>query len=243
MAQQLKRLTQRSIDAIKNPGRHADGGGLYLVVTLSKATGTPLKQWAFMWRRNGKRREMGRGAVHTVSLAKARERANEYRAMVADGLDPIEARNKARTSSGSIPTFGKCADDFLNKVRPEFLNKKHAAQWEMTLGVYCAPIREMRVDEIETANILDVLSPHWQRVPETASRLRGRIERVLDAAKARGYRSGENPARWRGHLDLLLPKPSKLRAVVHHPALDYEHIPQFMRVLRKRDEISAQLLE
>jgi integrase len=217
-------------------GRHSDGGGLYLNVTDS---GT--KSWLFMWKVKGKRREMGLGSARDVPLARARELAAWCRAEVAEGRNPLETRAAARASAKDKPTFGKCADDFISAKEPEWRNAKHRAQWSMSLNRYAAPIRDLLVNEIDTAKVLAVLQPLWQRLPETASRLRGRIEHILDAAKAKGHRTGENPARWRGHLDKLLPKRQTLSRG-HHAAMDYHALPQFIAALRDRQAASMAAL-
>lgn len=220
--------------SITKPGRHGDGGGLYLVVDKSGA-----KRWVFLYRRDATLREMGLGGLKSVTLARARELAGEARANLQAGIDPIAAKNSAPVT---VPTFGEEANDFIEAMKPQFRNAKHIAQWEMTLRDYAAPLRPKRVDQITTADVLEVLKPYWLTKPETASRLRGRIERVLDAAKAKGHRSGENPALWRGHLDKLLPKRRKLTRG-HHAAMPYEDVPAFVAELRQREAMAARALE
>jgi integrase len=213
-------------------GRHGDGGGLYLNVSPSGS-----KSWLFMWVREGRRREMGLGAYPAVTLSKARTRAAECRAAVEDGRDPIAERERE-----AEPTFGECADKFLASMESSWRNAKHRAQWKMTLDVYCGPIRAKRVSTIGTEDVLNVLNPIWQEKQETASRLRGRIERVLDFAKARGWRSGENPALWRGHLKSVLPARQKLTRG-HHAAMPYDQVPSFAKRLRAADAMAARALE
>lgn len=234
MALALNKLTARGVTAITKPGRHGDGGGLYLVVDKSGA-----KRWVFLYRRGGCLREMGLGGLKSVPLARARELAAEARTNLQAGVDPITAKNNAPVA---VPTFGEEADNFIEAMKPQFRNAKHVAQWEMTLRDYAALLRPMRVDQIATADVLAVLKPIWLTKPETAARLRGRIERVLDAAKAKGHRSGENPALWRGHLANLLPKRKKLSRG-HHAAMPYEDVPGFFADLRKRDGIATRALE
>src|SRR5262249_53550406 len=159
------------------------------------------------------------GSARNVTLARAREFARQARANLAEGINPKDAR---KHSGGA--TFGDCADQLIEAIRPSWRNAKHAAQWEMTLRNYAAPLRRLPVDKITTDDVLSVLKPLWKQKPETASRLRGRIERVLDAARARGLRSGENPARWRGHLDQLLAKRQRLTRG-HHAAMAYADVP------------------
>lgn len=234
MALALNKLSARGVTAITKPGRHGDGGGLYLVVDKSGA-----KRWVFLYRREGILREMGLGGLKSVSLARARELAAEARVNLQAGIDPITAKNNAPVA---VPTFGEEADDFIDAMGPQFRNAKHLDQWKMTLKVYAAPLRSKRVDQIATADVLEVLKPIWLTKPETAARLRGRIERVLDAAKAKGHRSGQNPALWRGHLDNLLPKRRKLSRG-HHAAMPYEDVPAFFADLREREGIAARALE
>jgi integrase len=233
MTRRLNRLSARTVATVKKPGRHADGGGLYLVVDPSGA-----KRWVFLFRFGGPHKEMGLGGLTRVSLVEARRLAEWCRSKLAKGENPIEARK----AIGPVPTFGECADQFVASMAAQWRNAEHARQWAMTLTRYTETIRSMPVNMIDTAEVLRVLHPHWQRVPETASRLRGRIERVLDAAQARGYRSGENPARWRGHLDTLLPPRQKLTRG-HHTAMPYHELPAFMAHLRARDGVSARALE
>lgn len=229
----LNRLSAAQVAKLKASGRHADGGGLYLFIDDSGR-----RRWIFMYTRGGKRTELGLGSARDLSLANARAEAAALRAILAGGGDP----RAERTRDDHVPTFGESADTYIEAMRPSWRNAKHAAQWTMTLTRYAEPIRAKPVDEISTQDVLDVLQPLWQRTPETAERLRGRIENVLDAAKARGHRSGENPARWRGHLDQLLPKRQRLSRG-HHKALPHEALPAFMSDLRDRDAIAARALE
>ena len=168
----------------------------------------------FLFRWHGKPTEIGFGSARDVTLARARELAAQARAKLAEGINPKDAR---RPSEGA--TFGECADRVIEAMRPSWRNGKHAAQWEMTLREYAAPLRRLPVDKITTDDVLSVLKPLWNEKPETASRLRGRIERVLDAAKAQGLRSGENPARWRGHLGSALAQAPAAHA---RPPCGYE---------------------
>jgi len=212
MAKLTNRLSTRTVDTAK-PGLHADGNGLYLSVSPKGA-----RRWAFIFQWEKKRAEMWLGAVEGISLAEARERAGDARRMVREGINPIEARKpRAGSEAGpALDTFGPFAQSLIESLEGGFRNNKHKAQWRMSLSVardkvtgelldsgYCRKLRDKRLDEINTDDVLAVLQPIWTTKAETASRLRGRIERVLDAAKARGLRSGENPARWRGHLNAL----------------------------------------
>ncbi|MCC5955832.1 MAG: integrase arm-type DNA-binding domain-containing protein [Natronohydrobacter sp.] len=232
MARVQSKLTDAECRSAKTAGRLSDGGGLYLLV---KRTGA--KSWVFMWKQQGKRREMGLGAFPAIKLAKARTLAAEHRATVAEGGDPIRERQQEVE-----PTFGECADRFLEAMEVQWRNPKHRAQWRMTLTKYAAPLREKRVSEISTNDVLAVLNPIWTKIPETASRLRGRIERVLDYARARGWRTGENPALWRGHLKSVLPAPTKLSRG-HHAAMPYADLPDFLSRLRELNSVSAKALE
>jgi integrase len=186
---------------------------------------------------------MGLGNA-SVTLAQARDKAAEARKLVAVDVNPIEARREAGRIKAGMPTFGQCAEALLAAKSSEWRNEKHKAQWHMTLETYAKPLRAMPVDEIDTAAVLSVLQPIWQSRPETASRLRGRIEAVLDAARAKGYipRNEANPARWRGHLDKLLPKRQKLTRG-HHAAMPYPDVPEFISRLRGREAVAAIALE
>jgi integrase len=244
MARQTKRLTARSAATLAKPGLYADGDGLYLKVDPSGA-----RRWYFIFRWHGKsskfkRAEMGLGRLADVGLAEARQKAAEARRLVAEGRNPIDVRRQAVSQRRrAVPTFGEVADDYIAAHESSFRNPKHIAQWRMTLGnAYCKSIRSRPIDEISTEHILEVLQPIWRIKNETASRIRGRIERVIDAAKARGHRQGENPARWRGHMDKLLSKRQKLSRG-HHPALPYADLPAFLTTLRTVTGIGALALE
>jgi integrase len=230
----LNKLTATQVTKLKAPGRHSDGGGLYLFIDTNGR-----RRWIFMYVRKGKRTELGIGGGRDLPLAKARTEAALLREILVAGGDPKAERLKEEIE---IPTFGDWADDYIKMMRPSWRNAKHADQWAMTLTKYAKPIRTKRVNEITTHDVLDVLNGLWHRTPETAERLRGRIENVLDAAKAKGFRSGENPARWRGHLDQLLPKRKRLSRG-HHAALPYHKLPDFMAALRCRSAVAAQALE
>ena len=207
----LNKLSARKIATAMRPGRYVDGGGLHLVITPNS------RKWVFQFTFRGKQRDMGLGAVRDVSLPLARELAANARAHLRTGHDPIAERDGLKLAILAVPTFGEMADSLIEGIEHGFRSPKHRAQWRMTLTKYAAPLRKKRVDEISTIDVLDVLQPIWGVKSETASRLRARIERVLDAARAKGHRSGENPARWRGHLDALLPKASKQRAGTTRP--------------------------
>jgi integrase len=177
---------------------------------------------------------MGLGGLSSVSLSTARERAGEARRLLASKRNPIDARRHAEAARQSATTFGALADALVEDLQHGWRSKSNKASWSKTIATHAAALRDLPVDEIHTAHVLAVLTPIWQTRSETASRLRGRIERVLDAAKAKGLRSGENPARWRGHLDKLLPRRQKL-AKGHHAALPYPDVPAFVAELRKRE--------
>lgn len=234
MAREINKLTARTIATMKEPGRHSDGGGLYLVVDKGGA-----KRWVFLFRWDGKLKEMGLGGLISVSLAKARERAAAAREQVAEGVNPIHAR-RGQASDGV--RFGAFADALLDEVEGQWRNEKHRQQWRTTLTSYAAPLRDKPISSIATEDVLGVLRPIWTSKAETASRVRGRIERVLDAARAKDLRSGENPARWRGHLDRLLPRQKKLTRG-HHAALPYPELPSFLTRLRSRHAMAARALE
>jgi integrase len=161
---------------------------------------------------------------------------------LAAGLDPLEARQARIQAERIVPSFGECADTYVETHRNSWRHEKHLAQWRTTLTTHCAPIRAIPIDKIDTEAVLKVLKPIWERLPETAKRVRGRIEKVLDAAAVRGFRTGDNPARWRGHLQNLLAKPKTLTRG-HHPALPYDCLPEFMAQLRDRQSLAARALE
>ncbi len=254
MARPEKRLTARTVETIKKPGLHADGGGLYLHVSNNGA-----RSWIFRWKRDGRLRDMGLGPLNTVSLAEARDKALACRKLKLDGRDPIEERRAQRQAtkleSAKALTFKDCARAYIVAHSAGWKNDKHAAQWPSTLEAYVYPVfGSLPVQAVDVALVMKALEQNvaregdpsaalWNAKPETASRVRGRIELVLDWATARGYRQGENPARWRGHLENLLPKKSKVRRVEHHSALPYPEIAAFIRELRAQDGIAARALE
>jgi integrase len=245
----LHRLTARQIATINAKGRYADGGGLYLQVGPSRT-----KSWLFRFMLAGQAREMGLGAIDVISLAEARQRAQEARRNLQDGIDPIEARGAARTAERVAGTkaklFSQCAAEYIAGHRQSWRSEKHAAQWESTLRAHCYPDppaapawRDVPISAIDTGMVLEVLEPIWKTKTETASRLRGRIETILDWATIRGYRDGLNPARWKGNLDKTLPRRSKVAKVRHHPALPFDELPAFMKSLRTYEGTAPRALE
>jgi integrase len=243
MARTIGKLTALKVDKAKKSGMYGDGGGLYLRVTADGA-----KNWVFRFMLNGRPRWMGMGPLHTVSMAEARKRAAEHRLRLHDGIDPIEARRaarlQARLDDAKGMTFNQCAEAYIKAHRAGWRNSKHSAQWSATLATYAEPvIGALPVQAIGTALVLKVLEPIWTTKPETAGRVRGRIEAVLDWATAREYRQGENPSRWRGHLDKLLPARSKVRRVEHHAALPYDEVAGFMTFLQAEEGVAARALE
>ncbi|MPY74618.1 MAG: DUF4102 domain-containing protein [Alphaproteobacteria bacterium] len=245
----VNKLTTTKIKSLTVPGRYSDGRGLYLQVSKWQT-----KAWLFRFTRHGKAREMGLGPVSLqrndggVSLAEAREEAHRCCQLLRQGIDPIEHRNAARSvarlEAAKGMTFKQCAEAHIAAHKAGWRNPKHADQWESTLTRHAySVIGDLPVAAVDTALVTKILEPIWQAKPETAGRVRGRIEAVLDWASARGYRSGENPARWRGHLDKLLPNRRKIRKVSHHAAMPYADLPAFMAVLRNQDGISARALE
>lgn len=238
-------FTTRTVASMKEPGRYADPGcrGLWLQIA---AAGT--KSWLLRYMLHGKARAMGLGSVELVPLAEARERARAARRLLLDGKDPLEARKAKRLvqqlDAARNLSFETCATKYIAAHEPTWRNGVHRAQWRSTLTTYAYPIiGGLPVAEVDTTLVLRVLEPIWTQRPETASRLRGRIEAVLDWASARGYRQGDNPARWRGHLNKILPARSKVAQVRHQPALPYLELPAFMVELRANEVISARALE
>lgn len=237
MARAIHKLTDKQAKAAKDRGRLSDGGGLYLRVTPSPDSIS--RAWSFMWTpKGGKRKEIGIGPFPAISLSDAREIAATYRAIVAKGGDPSAERGKE-----NIKTFADCAAELIAAKSREWSNAKHRYQWEQTLGdSYCKAIRTRPVAEVNLADVLAVLRPVWNEKPETASRLRARIEKVLSYAKAHGYRNGDNPAIWRGNLDAILPKRKKRETVKHHAAMAYADVPAFVTQLAARNAIAADAL-
>ena len=242
MLRQIGKLTALAVTRKKKPGHYGDGGGLWLQISRS---GT--KSWVFRYTLNGKSREMGLGAVHTVSLAEAREAAQDKRKLVHEGTDPIEARNsheaQVRLEAAKAVTFDSCAEKYIAAHEAGWRNEKHIAQWRATLKTYAGPVfGSLPVQAVDTGLVMKVLEPIWTEKTETASRIRGRIESVLDWATTRGYRQGENPARWRGHLENLLPRPAKVSSVTHHAALPYAEVRAFMEALKGQEGIAGEAL-
>jgi integrase len=243
MARQIGKLNHLAVSRASKRGYLSDGGGLYLQISASGA-----RSWVFRYRDAGRLRELGLGAAHTFTLAEARKRATEQRKLRADGVDPIEHRNaqrsKAKLDAAKLMTFRQCAEAYIDAHRKSWKNDKHAAQWPASLSAYAYPVLgDLPVLSIDVALVTKALEPIWRDKTETASRLRGRIETVLDWAKARGYRHGDNPARWRGHLDKLLPARAKVQRVEHHAALPYAAIGPFMAQLREQEGMSALALQ
>jgi integrase len=237
------RLSAMRVARATKPGRYADGGGLYLQVSQS---GT--RAWLFRFMRNGAARHMGLGPVRDVSLAEARTKAGECRKLLLSGADPIVQRAamrlKAKLDSAHTITFKQCAERHIDAHEAGWKNAKHRAQWKSTLATYAYPVfGGLPVAVVDTALVLKAIEPIWLTKPETADRVRGRIQAVLDWACVRGFRSGENPARWRGHLDKLLPARSKVARIKHHAALPYLEIPVFMEELRGCVGVGARALE
>ncbi len=243
MARIIGKLNALKVGRLKEPGTYADGGGLYLQVTT---VGT--KSWVYRFMLNGRAREMGLGPLHTVSLAEARTRAADCRQLIRDGHDPIDQRKAekaaAQLEAAKAVTFKAAAAEYIKAQRAGWHSAKHAAQWESTLKTYAEPvIGALPVQAIDTGLIIRILQPLWSKKPETASRLRGRIEAVLDYARVQGYSDRENPARWRGYLDKTLPKPSRVRKVRHHAALAHDEMPAFIGALRNEPGTAARALE
>jgi len=243
MVRQTNRLSAVQVKTEKKRGLHADGGGLYLQISSFQT-----KSWVFRFSRNKRSRDMGLGPYPDISLSRAREEAQRCRESLREGLDPIEERKSKRitlfTETAKIVTFRECAEKYINIHSVAWSNVKHVKQWTSSLETYAFPfIGDLSVMEVDISLILKILEPIWHTKPETASRIRGRIESILDWAAARKYREGENPARWKGSLDKLLPSRSKVRKVKHHAALPYDDIAEFIAALRKQSSISAMGLE
>ena len=251
MARTIGKLTALAVDRAKRRGYYGDGGGLFLQVSASGA-----KSWVFRFKEFGRLREMGLGPTHTVSLAEARQKALECRKLRLDGCDPIEIRKagraQARLDAAKAMTFKECAESYIASHKAGWRNPKHAAQWPATLETYVYPIfGALPVQSVDVGLVMKAIEPIWATKPETASRVRGRIESVLDWATVRKFRKGENPARWKGHLDHLLPAPTKAKRAArkengrteHHPSLPYAELPAFVVELRAQEGFTARALE
>jgi integrase len=243
MTKTVRRLTALQISRQLPPGMHADGAGLYLQVSESGA-----KSWIYRFSIGGKGREMGLGSLLAVSLADARNKAAACRALRQDGIDPIQnryaQRAQAALTTAKATTFQEAAERYIEAHRAGWKNPRHEIHWRNTLATHAYPvIGEISVAAIDTGLVLEVLEPIWAKKPETAGRVRNRMELILDWARSRGLRDGENPARWRGHLRFQLPPQSKVRRVEHFAALDYHELPTFMAEMRTHDSIGAIALE
>jgi len=243
MAREIGRLTALKVEKAKEAGMYADGGGLYLRVTRE---GT--KNWVLRYMLDLKPHWMGLGPIALYGLQEARARALGARRQRHDGIDPITARRaeraRLRLDAAKAITFKECAESYIASHKAGWRNAKHKYQWNATLAAYAYPsIGALPVQSVDTGLVLKVLEPIWTTKSETASRVRQRIENVLDFGKVRGFRDGENPARWRGHLDKLLPARSKVRQVKHHAALPHAELPAFLANLRAREAVAARGLE
>src|SRR5712691_5973282 len=247
------KLSAVEVAKAKGPAVLHDGGCLYILVGASRKSGDgdenpAAKSWVFRFQLDGKRRDMGLGPFPDVSLAEARAKATEHRRLRHEGIDPLDAKaarwQAQRVSVAKRRTFRECAVEFIEKNRAGWRNAKHAAQWTATLNTYVYPtLGEMPVSAIDAGLVVQVLDPIWTEKPETASRVRGRIEAVLDAATVRGFGQGPNPAQWKGNLAHILPARSKVRRVEHHAALPIDDLPEFLAALRGREGMAARALE
>jgi integrase len=243
MAQTINQLTALKVLKIRKPGYHPDGGGLWLQVTQAGG-----RSWIFTYSLRGRAREMGLGSANRVTLAEARDERDKCNRLLRDHIDPIEHRKRQRAEASladaATITFKEAAAAYTAAHRAGLKNRKSAAQWVSTLATYAEPvIGNLSVRDINTGHIHRILEPIWSTKSVTAGNLRGRVEAVLDWARVKGYRDGENPARWRGNLDHLLPKPSKIRKVEHHAALPYAELPALMEKLRRQEGVVARALE
>jgi len=243
MAKTTQRLNNSIIEAITEPGLYPDGDGLFLQVKGSKG-----RSWIFKYTFQGQSHEMGLGSLRAFNLTEARKRAREKRQLISDGIDPLQAkraqRAQKRLEKGKARTFRQEAESYINTHSKTWRNDKHGNQWRNTMEAYAYPVLgDLPVADIDTTLVMKVLEPIWHVKTETAHRVRGRIERVLNRAKSQGYCSGENPARWRGHLENIFPSRHRVAPVVHHPSLPYRKVGKFMEKLREQPGIAAKALE
>lgn len=239
MAKQIGKLTALKVSKETKRGFYADGGNLYLQITEAG-----VKSWILRYMVEGKAKTMGLGAVHAVTLAEARDKAADCRKLISAGIDPLHARKsdqaKAKAETEKTQTFRQCAETYIESHKDAWRNAKHKWQWENTMERFAYPvIGDLPVQEVDVSLVLKILEPIWKTKTETATRVRSRIELILDSAKSKGLRGGENPARWRGHLQNLLAKPSKIRKVKHQPALPYAEINGFLTKLKAEEGIAA----
>ncbi len=242
-ARQGKLSAKRIAALLRNPGRYGDGHGLILQVASPTNA-----SWLLRYERRGRERWLGLGALHTFSLAEARERARRARQQVKDGIDPLDARRQERMAlaleEARTVTFEDAAEQYYKQHESKWKNKKHQAQFLSTLKAYAYPvIGRLPVGAIDTPLVLKVIEPIWHEKTETANRVRGRIEAVLGWATVRGYRTGENPARWKGHLSEVLPARAEIQKTNHHAALPFVDLPKFVAKLREREALAARALE
>ncbi len=244
------------VKTVSTPGRYGDGGNLWLQVSkrqgriaeLKAGTSLVTKCWLFRYMRNGKQRSMGLGSATVVTLAQAREKATACSLQLAEGIDPIDARQVLRQgkklTQARTVTFKHCAEKYIAAHEAGWKSPKHRSQWDQSLELHVYPILgDLSVFAIDTGLVMQVLEPIWSKRPKTADRIRGRIERILSYAKVRGFREGDNPAQWRGHLDQLLPPIRRVATLRHHPALPYQEIYQFLLKLREREWLSSPCIE
>jgi integrase len=243
MARQQQRLSALQVSKLTKPGLYGDGGGLTLQITPAG-----VKSWLFRFMMSGKAYGMGLGPTHTVSLAEARQKALAARKQILDGINPLAAKKQDRIvaalDKAKMMTFDQCAQAYISAHKAGWKNAKHSDQWANTLSTYASPVfGHLPVAEVDTGLVVKCLTTIWETKTETASRLRGRIESILGWATTSGYRVGENPARWKGHLDNLLATISKASRTKHHPSLPWQRINDFISALRAREGVSARAVE
>jgi integrase len=243
MARQLNRLTALQVTKLSKPGLYGDGGGLTLQITSAG-----VKSWLFRFMREGKAYGMGLGATHTISLAEARQKALDARKLLVDGLNPMVVKKQkllaVALERAKMMTFDQCAASYIEAHKASWKNAKHIDQWTNTLATYASPVfGQQPVADVDTALVVKCLAPIWQTKTETASRLRGRIESVLGWATTSGFRTGENPARWKGHLENLLATIGKSSRTKNHPSLPWQRIGEFMQALKAREGMAAKAVQ